>query len=294
MNLRRTACALALALLAISSSQAVASAVPVSQPTYLLSLGDSLSVGYQAAHDGIPKGDTNEGYADQLYASLHPTQPNLVLVKLGCSGETTATMLNGGICSYPGATSQVDAAVQFLAAHPGQVKYVTNDIGANDVDSCAPGGSIDIPCALGGIATLSVNLPAILSKLRTASGPAPVFVGMNYYNPFLAAYVSPGGSKGLFLAAATSLVEYLINNIEETEYRAFGARIADVSGAFHSLDFFAPAQELPGVGPVPLPVYNICTLTYMCSDANIHANVRGYAVIAIAFLAALTAPPNTL
>lgn len=292
MNLRRVACAVGLALATVASSSAVAAADPA--PTYLLSLGDSLAAGYQPAHDGIAKGDTNEGYADQLYATLHATQPNLKLVKLGCSGETTTTMINGGICTYDGVPSQVAAAAAFIATHPGQVKYVTNDIGANDVQTCAKDGSIKVDCAVAGITTLSKNLPVILGTLKAAaglSGSNPTFVGMNYYNPFLAAFLNPGGFNGVFLAVATSLASYAVNTIEEQTYKALDMRVADVSAAFDSYNFFAPAKELPGAGPVPVPVYNICTLTYMCTVKDIHANKNGYAVIANAFVTALDRAP---
>ncbi|MEU5878812.1 hypothetical protein [Spirillospora sp. NPDC047279] len=40
----------------------------------------------------------DEGYTDVLYAALKQRDPHLRLVKLGCGGETTTTMLNGGIC----------------------------------------------------------------------------------------------------------------------------------------------------------------------------------------------------
>ena len=303
MNVRRVTCAVGLAL-AVASSSAVASAQAAADPapaTYYLALGDSLSVGYQAAHtdaDGntVPAGDTDQGYADDLYATLHTEQPNLQLQKLGCSGETTTTMLNGSTTltgpncdNYKDGNSQVKAAVQFLTEHPGAVKYVTIDIGANDVQRCATAAGIDIACAVAGIATIAANLPTILTQLRAASGAAPVYVGMNYYNPFLASYLT--GSKGMFLAAVTSLAEFVVNNIEENAYRAADGRIADVSGAFHSYDFFTQ-KDLPTVGPVPLNVYNICTLTYMCAVQNIHANAAGYQVIADTFSAALAAPPK--
>ncbi|MGC1282560.1 MAG: SGNH/GDSL hydrolase family protein, partial [Streptosporangiaceae bacterium] len=79
---------------------------------YYLSLGDSLSVGVQpdAAGKSLP---TGQGYANQLYAALHAGDPGLRLVKLGCSGETTHTMIDGGICSYP-AHSQLAEAIHFL------------------------------------------------------------------------------------------------------------------------------------------------------------------------------------
>ena len=106
-------------------------------PHYYVSLGDSLAAGYQPDVNA----NTRYAYTDQLYAKLKKTDPKLVHIKLGCSGETTGTMVNGGICSYPGATSQLDAAVKFLRAHHGEVRYVTLDIGANNVDGCLAGGT---------------------------------------------------------------------------------------------------------------------------------------------------------
>ncbi len=123
-----------LAVATVASTHAVAAADPA--PTYYLALGDSLSVGYQPAHvdangNLVPAGDTKDGYADQLFPILHAKDPNLHLMKLGCSGETTTTMLNGSTTltgpncsSYKGGNTQVKAAEAFVAAHPGQVKYV--------------------------------------------------------------------------------------------------------------------------------------------------------------------------
>ncbi len=121
-------------------------------PTYYLALGDSLSQGYMPG-----PGNTDQGYVDDLYATLHAHNPNLQLVKLGCSGETTTTMRNGGICSYP-AGSQLAAAEQFLRAHRGSIDYVTLDIGANDVDGCVSASGIDTACVSAGLATIGKNL----------------------------------------------------------------------------------------------------------------------------------------
>jgi lysophospholipase L1-like esterase len=43
---------------------------------------------------------------------------------------------------------------------------------------------------------------------------------------------------------------------------------------------------------VPLNVATICALTFMCTLNNIHPNVQGYAVIARAFEAVVSAKPN--
>jgi lysophospholipase L1-like esterase len=91
--------------------------------TYYLALGDSLSQGVQPDAAGVSE-PTQDGYANQLYATLHRSQPGLRLVKLGCPGETTGTMIHGGICRYQGG-SQLAAAVSFLRAHRGHVSLIT-------------------------------------------------------------------------------------------------------------------------------------------------------------------------
>ena len=102
--------------------------------SYYLALGDSLSRGFQPnpAGHSVP---TDQGYPDQLYAMLRPGHPGLRLVKLGCGGETTATMIHGGICSYPGG-SQLAAAGRSCGRTPAGYALVTIDIGANDANGC--------------------------------------------------------------------------------------------------------------------------------------------------------------
>jgi lysophospholipase L1-like esterase len=102
------------------------------------------------------------------------------LIKLGCPGETTGTMVRGGLCDYPGAAgpsltdSQLAAATSYLAAHPGQVSLITIDIGANDLSSCLPGsgpgsGIAAIQsCVQRAIPAAEQNLTGILAGLRFA------------------------------------------------------------------------------------------------------------------------------
>jgi len=66
---------------------------------YYVSLGTSLSVGIQPDASGTNQ-LTNDGYADELFDIIEPNYRNIRLVKLGCSGETTTTMMTGGICTY--------------------------------------------------------------------------------------------------------------------------------------------------------------------------------------------------
>src|SRR5262250_753045 len=102
----------------------------VTGTSYYLSLGDALSQGIQPGPNGENVA-TSRGYADRLATMLRRRElPHLRLVKLGCSGETTATMMHGGICPYP-AGSQLDQAIKFLRSHRGRTALVTIDIGGN-------------------------------------------------------------------------------------------------------------------------------------------------------------------
>jgi hypothetical protein len=70
------------------------------QGTYSLALGDSLAIGIQPSSGGLMP--TSQGYVDDLYALLRLRAPSLLLQKLGCSGETSTSMIYGGECAqYP-------------------------------------------------------------------------------------------------------------------------------------------------------------------------------------------------
>lgn len=280
MKLRSALIAGIAAVATALAGQVPASATPPVE--YYLALGDSLSRGYMP---GV--GDTDQGYTDDLYAALHANHPSLRLVKLGCSGETTTSMIKGGVCAYPGFGSQLAAARAFLRTHRGAVRYVTLDIGANDVDGCVQSGALDLPCVEQGLTTIAGNLLRILTALRAAGGSRATWAGMTYYDPFLAAWLT--GPAGQATARESVQVSNVLNGIERLEYAIFGLRVADVSAAFHTQDFTTQVT-LPGFGPVPLNVATICSLTYMCTLQNIHATVAGYQLIAGTFLDAL--PPR--
>src|SRR5438132_14287173 len=155
-----TICALALVL-----SPTAAAAASDSAPSYYLSLGDSLAAGTQPGREF-----TNEGYADQLAAALRTKMPTLQLVKLGCPGEATTSMITPDLpfegrtghnaCRYPRG-SQLAEAVNFLHAHQRSVALITIDIGPNDI----------LDPTRGSLATIQANLPVILATLRKAAGP---------------------------------------------------------------------------------------------------------------------------
>ena len=251
--------------------------------TYYLSLGDSLARGVQpdAAGASVP---TPHGYADQLYAALAPRHPGLRLVKLGCSGETTATMINGGICGYPGG-SQLASAVRFLRAHRGRVWLVTLDIGANDPGSCVTRPSLEklATCVRDVIPHATANLATILTKLRQAD-PHGLIMAMNYYLPALAQWRD--GVAGRAVARITEVAAAGYNALLADAYQRFGIRVADVFSAFRTGDFTGPVT-VPGYGRLPRNVASICRWTWECAPPprgpNQHANQAGYQVIARAF-----------
>jgi len=267
-----------------TSARSHAKPIPAS---YYLALGDSLSQGVQPNATGASV-ETQQGYPDQLYAALRPRHPGLRLVKLGCPGETTSTMIDGGICHYPGGSQLADAAA-FLRAHRGHVLLVTIDIGANDLEDCGSQSNpikvlacfvTDVPGAVSRLAT-------IMARLRTAAGPSVRMVGMSYYLPALAQWRD--GSSGQAIAKLTERLEAGYNDLLEHVYADHSAKVANVFGTFDTGNF-GDQVTLPGIGKVPRNVALLCRWTWQCTapprGPNQHANEAGYGVIAHAFLQA--------
>jgi lysophospholipase L1-like esterase len=276
-----------LAMVGCASAGSGAPGAPHQPPaSYYLALGDSLSQGVQPNLHGASV-STPAGYPDQLYAMLHPSRPGLQLVKLGCAGETTGTMIHGGICRYAGG-SQLAAAVGFLDAHRGHMSLITLDIGANDPGSCMTRPSVAqlATCVARFIPQATGNLSTIVSKLRQAS-PGARIIAMNYYLPALGAWRH--GLGGKLLARASELITDGYNHLLTRVYRANGVRVADVFSAFHTASF-SPSVSVPGFGSLPRNVAAICQWTWECTAGprgpNIHPNRTGYQVIAHAFLQA--------
>jgi lysophospholipase L1-like esterase len=261
------------------ASASVKAATP--SATYYLALGDSLSQGVQPDAVGTSV-ETPDGYADQLYAVLRHSHPGLELVKLGCPGETTSTMMDGGVCRYQGG-SQLAAADGFLRAHRGRVFLVTIDIGANDPEDCGgqPGLGQLAKCAVIGVPGAVTHLTTIMARLTAAAGPGVRIAGMNYYLPALAEWRN--GLPGHMVAWAAERLAATYNNLLDRVYVNSGARVANVFGAFDTADFTSQ-------GALPLNVARLCQWTWECAapprGPNQHANQAGYQVIARTFLRA--------
>jgi lysophospholipase L1-like esterase len=260
--------------------------------SYYLALGDSLAVGVQPDAAGTSV-ETRSGYPDQLYATLRRSHPGLRLVKLGCPGETTTTMINGGLCTYSGGP-QLAAAASFLRAHRARVSLVTIDIGANDADGCISQLSFSriTGCIRKSLPQAATNLTTIMKRLRQAD-PHGRIIAMSYYLPSLAQWRN--GPAGHAVARVSVLAMEGYNTLLTRVYQGFGVRVADVFGAFHSADF-GQQVTVPGFGTLPRNVAAICQWTWECAapprGPNVHANPAGYQVIAHAFLRAGASAPR--
>lgn len=260
---------------------------------YYLALGDSLAWGYQPNASGAGT-KSGHGYADDLAAYLQAQHNrHLRYVNLSCPGENTGSMINGTCpdlaASGQAYTTQLGAAVTFLRANPHARILVTLDIGANNVDGCLSAGGIDEACVEQGLTAAGTDLPKILAELKAAAGKRVTIIGMNYYDPFLAEWLT--GANGQTLARESVALSTTFNGILGNAYAADGVRVADVSSAFETTDF-SDTTALGGV-TVPVNVADVCNWTWMCVPSigpNIHANDTGYAVIARAFEAVL--PPR--
>jgi lysophospholipase L1-like esterase len=249
---------------------------------YYLALGDSLAVGVQPDVNGDLR-PTSQGYADDLHSLYRRFLPALQLTKLGCSGETTTSMITGqqSPCAYP-AGSQLRQAIAFLQAHPNRVLLITIDIGGDNLLGCLRLDSpIDPACVVNATQTAATDLTTILATLR-AYAPGVLIVGMNYNDPLVAAAVF--GQAGRTLAAVSLQATAAFNQALEAVYDALLVPVADVAAAFRT-------------NTTTVNVVNVAialTWTWMGAPPprgpDVHPNAIGYLAITSAFVKAIAHP----
>jgi lysophospholipase L1-like esterase len=235
-----------------------------------LALGDSLAAGYQPG--GTELRDT--AYPALTAGRLAREGVDLTVENLGCSGETSGTLVAGGKCSF-GAGSQLEQAERYLAENSGKVRLVTLDIGGNDLLRCATRElTVDKACVSKGLASVATNLPKAVTRLKKAAGAdVPVLV-LGYYNPWLAAsYLGAGQGQ---LAAAASAYDRLDSAIAKAA-KAAGGTYVSLDKAF-ALDDTTPTTF--GGKTVPRNVAQVCSLTYTCTARDIHLTDEGAATVA--------------
>jgi lysophospholipase L1-like esterase len=273
--MRKASLAVVVGTLLLSVLQAPVAQAGVEEPPFALALGDSLSVGFQPN-----RAVTSHGYVDVLTRRIRKDAiPGLRLKNVGCPGETSRSLISGkrSPCNYP-AGSQLDAGVKFLTEHPGQVAYITIDVGANDLQGRCLRRNFLIhrSCARDLAPGLADRVTTIVDALEAAAGPGVPIVGMNYYNPFLGLWgLVPGGRH---LARADQRAWEVFNEALETAFEDVGAEVADVADRFR-IDEFDETVRVPGRGRIPVNVALACRWTWFCSQrypGDPHANRIGY------------------
>jgi lysophospholipase L1-like esterase len=234
---------------------------------HYLALGDSLAFGFQFDifnhHFPSVPPELFHGYVDDFSQMLQRIRPGIRTTNYGCVGETTNTFIHGGCLytaqgfqlhnSYSG--SQLDAAITFLRAHPGQVSPITFNLGGNDLNALATLCGADFSCyQIQGpvfLNQIAANLNQILFALRAAAPETEIITFTNYSVAFL---IDPR-----FLELTNAF-----NAVVKTTAAAYRVRVADVFTAFNG-----PPQ--PGT---------ICSLTSVCTSGDSHPTDAGYRVIA--------------
>jgi lysophospholipase L1-like esterase len=278
--------ALVLGLALVALAPAVAQAKKP-EPVYV-SLGDSLSVGVQPKASGVNE-NTAQGYPRQLAAQVG----GLKVIEYGCGFATSQSLVEGkrpcsparnpGYKQTNASNSQLATAEKYLRKHRKTVKFVTLNIGANDVASCAKNGTVDLACVSTGIAGINKYTPVIAKGLRKAAGKKIPIAGMTLYDPFLQYwYTNPGLAQ-----LSVGLAKDQVNKALIAGYKKGGFKIADVATAFGTYKPFSQTTTYAGKSGVPVAVANICRYTWMCAPKprgpNIHANKTGYKLIATTF-----------
>jgi lysophospholipase L1-like esterase len=273
------------ALLLALALPAAAQAAAKPKPQYYVNLGDSYAVGWQRPGE-YDFGPTRHGYADQVVTKARKKGYRLKLVNLGCGGATVESLLHAKGCA-PGSraigaprykTTQIAAAERFLRKHRGKVALVTVTISGNDVTACAK-QSDPVSCVGTTVPVIKKDVTTIAKRLRKAAGKKVRIVGSTYPDVILGQWVRQPVNQDL---AKLSVVAFqsLINPTLKAAYAKSKARFVDVTkatGAYGSLD---QLTTLDPYGSIPVPVADVCTLTWYCEFGDIHSRTIGYGVIA--------------
>ena len=232
--------------------------------TYL-ALGDSLAVGVGAASPA------QGGYVARVAAS----RSEMTLRNLAVSGETSASFIGGG---------QLAMALDAMERSEPPVALVTLDIGGNDLlrllwtEPCASAPETDAcrQLVLMTVMQFEENYRRIVADLADAiarHAPNARLAVLTYFNPFSgtdasherAAEIALLGTDGVVDCDRSGLTDRGMNDVIACVGRDAAAIVVDVHPSFTGLGL---------------------DLTHIGSD-DIHANDRGYEVIAAAILDAL-------
>lgn len=254
---------------ATPSAEATGASVPSpdSGGTYI-ALGDSLAVGVGAS------APARNGYVGRVASAL----PGLTLRSLAIGGETSSSFIAGG---------QLALAIDAIEGADPAAALVTLDIGGNDLlrllwtEPCASSPASDgcRQLVLTTVMQFEENYRRIVADLTEAlarRAPSARLAVVTYFNPFSgtdAAHESAAdlallGTDGVIDCERAGVTDRGMNDVIACVGQEAGAVVVDVHPAFAGLGL---------------------ELTHVGSD-DIHANDRGYEVIADAIVDALAAP----
>jgi lysophospholipase L1-like esterase len=279
---------LALAALALLLALALPSAAQAAKKrsTYYVSLGDSYAVGYQATGQETGK-TTRNGYANQLVRKARTRGHRLKLVNFGCGGETTTSILTRkkrckgsapGAPNYAGRT-QVAAAERFLRRHKGEVSLITVSIGGNDVTACASKAD-PVACVGTAVNGIKANGGKLVKRLRKATGKKTRIVGITYPDVILGGWVSGVQADRDLAGLSVIAFQSLINPALKDVYESVKGRFVDVTEATGAYGSLEELTNLAPYGEVPVPVAEVCRISYYCTYRDIHLTTEGYGIIA--------------
>lgn len=242
---------------------------------YYLALGDSFAYGFQPGKPRTaPPSSFDTGYVDVFAARLRKLSPSLRVVNYGCPGESTGTFIAGECPArgdvkalhsfYRGA--QLDAAMAFLQAHPGDVSPITVTLWGNDwlpvlLNTCDGSVACARKQAPSETKAFAGRLTAILRQIRAAAPDAEIIV-TGAWNP------DPNSLQQL-----------------RAVYRSFEAAIARVAAGSQA----KIARMLPVLNPagsLQAQRARLCKFTFICSKGDPHPTDVGYRAIADAVVRA--------
>jgi lysophospholipase L1-like esterase len=264
--------------LVLVAAAGASAAPPVYQApqSYYLALGDSIAYGFQSAKAaaGLPPSRFDTGYVDVFAARLRALAPKIKVVNYSCPGESAESFVEGGCAGRAAvrrlhdeyAGTQLEAALSFLRAHPGQVSPITLTLWGNDLfNDFAPACTGDLGCirshASAGLARFASRLASIVNRLRAAAPNAEI----------------------LLTGAWNVDVEHLAQS--DPLFRAIDAAIARAAAAGRA----RVADMYPVFSPMGAPARAkalICARTLICSKGDVHPTDAGYRAMAAAFLTA--------
>jgi lysophospholipase L1-like esterase len=257
--------AMLVAAVAITVSPAVGQVEQFNPPKqYYLALGDSISYGFQRSKfdAGLPPSAFDTGYVDVFAARLRQIRPGLTVVNYGCPGESTRTFTTTRCATLPieqlhdaYAGPQLEAAVTFLRAHPGQVSPITLTLWSNDVRIFVEECQGDLACVQSGafafIRDFSSRLARILAALRDEAPDAEIIIT---------------GSWDTFV----DLLEFA-----DPLFQLLNASMAQDAAA-ERVRFADPFPIFNPQGDLAREIQTICTLTLLCTENDSHPSDAGY------------------